>query len=202
MIKDLKTEEKILRAAKEVFSNKGLDGARMQEISEKANINKSLLHYYFRTKDKLFETIVDQIANAFFPVIVTDLTTEEPIEKKIELFAVRYICFIQEHPFLPNFVLNMINQNPGKLLSLLKIKDISKKLGLQELIDNEAAKGNIKKVDANQLLINVLSLCIFPFIAKPMLFKVLNYNEKKFEEMIEERKTIVPDVINSWLKSK
>ena len=57
MKKDLSTEEKILNAAKKVFLTKGMDGARMQDIADEAGINKALLHYYFRSKDKLFEQI-------------------------------------------------------------------------------------------------------------------------------------------------
>ena len=55
--KDHNAEERILAAAKKVFTTKGMAGARMQDIADEAVINKALVHYYFRDKDKMFEVV-------------------------------------------------------------------------------------------------------------------------------------------------
>src|SRR5665647_861310 len=106
------TEEKIFEAATEVFIEKGMDGARMQDIASYAGINKALLHYYYRTKDQLFnavfEMILKQILKKFAPVFDDTLTLEE----KIRFFFKEHIAFLQANPRLPGFLLNEVNRNP------------------------------------------------------------------------------------------
>ncbi|UCG28570.1 MAG: TetR/AcrR family transcriptional regulator, partial [Bacteroidales bacterium] len=99
------TEALIFEAAKRVFGRKGLDGARMQEIADEAGINKALLHYYFRTKEKLFEAVLTDIFQSFFPkamVIMAD--PDISIREKIEQFVNIYISLIQENPYMPGFM--------------------------------------------------------------------------------------------------
>src|SRR6185436_18120443 len=114
--KDRSTEEKILAAAKKVFTHEGMAGARMQDIADEARINKALLHYYFRSKDKLFETIFLLEAQKFFPKINMIFESDTPLFEKIEKFVNEYITEIQENPYLPWFVLNEINRQPDTFL--------------------------------------------------------------------------------------
>ena len=85
--KDSNTEQIILKAARKVFTHKGFDGARMQEIADEAGINKALLHYYFRSKDKLFEAIFKEVITTFFPRIISVLTSDLSLFEKITLFT-------------------------------------------------------------------------------------------------------------------
>lgn len=87
MDKDLTTEQKILEAARKIFLEKGLDGARMQDIADKAGINKAMLHYYFRSKDKLFEQIFLEVAGHFLPKIMAIFESERLCLKKLKPFA-------------------------------------------------------------------------------------------------------------------
>ena len=91
MKKDFTTEEKILTAAKQVFLTRGMDGARMQDIADEAGINKALLHYYFRSKDQLFEKIFLEVAHAFLPRVLGILESESTLFEKIERFCNEYI---------------------------------------------------------------------------------------------------------------
>src|SRR5271169_392301 len=113
---DQPTKEKILAAAKKVFMTKGMAGARMQDIADEAGINKALLHYYFRSKDKLFEMIYLEEAKKFFPKISMIFQSELPLFEKIKQFADEYISEILENPYLPWFVFNEINRDPDKFL--------------------------------------------------------------------------------------
>src|SRR3954452_616752 len=112
MKKDLSTEEKILNAAKKVFLTKGMDGARMQDIADEAGINKALLHYYFRSKDKLFEQIFLKVTTSFLPKIFLILKGEDTLFEKIERFCEVYITQIIKTPYVPIFILNEINRQP------------------------------------------------------------------------------------------
>ena len=117
---DKQTEEKIFEAATDVFVEKGMDGARMQDIASLAGINKALLHYYFRTKDQLFNAVFEMIARKilkkFAPVFDENLS----LEAKIRFFFREHIAFLQENPKLPAFILNEVNRNPARIKKLLK----------------------------------------------------------------------------------
>ena len=106
------TQAKILSAAKQVFLLKGMAGARMQDIADEAGINKALLHYYFRSKEKLFETIFSEALNQFFPKIAHIIESDITLFQKIESFCSEYITTMQQNAYLPLFVLNEVNKQP------------------------------------------------------------------------------------------
>ncbi len=199
--KDQSTEEKILAAARKAFLSKGLAGARMQDIADEAGINKALLHYYFRSKEKLFEMIFMEAAQKLFPKINFIFESNMPLFEKIEHFADEYISVMVENPYLPLFVLNEINQNPVSFF-----KKLNEKFGFPdpklflEQIEKEIKKGNIKRINPVQLFMNMLSLCIFPFMAKPMFQLRMGLVESHFREFMEQRKKEVPKFIIDSIK--
>jgi len=198
---DQPAEAKILLAARKVFLTKGLAGARMQDIADEAGIHKALLHYYFRSKDKLFEMVFMEAAQKLFPKINFIFESDMPLLEKIEHFADEYITVMVENPYLPSFVLNEINQNPVSFFKKLneKFGFPNPKLFLKQ-IESEVKKGKIKRIDPIQLFINMLSLCIFPFMAKPILQMRLDMGETKFRQFMELRKKEVPKFIIDAIK--
>ena len=114
---DTSTEEKILEAAKKVFTSKGMYGARMQDIADEAGINKALLHYYFRSKQKLFEVIFAAAAQKLFTKINFIFESDMPLFEKIEHFTEEYITVMMESPYLPLFVLNELSQDSQAFLN-------------------------------------------------------------------------------------
>ena len=198
--KDLTTEQKILEAAKKVFLAKGLDGARMQDIADEAGINKALLHYYFRSKDKLFEQIFAEVAGHFLPKILAIFESEETVFKKIETFCIEYMNQINETPYVPIFILNEINRHPEEFLKKVfgnKMPPVDKIL---KQLEKEKKQGIIKKVDPLQLLLNMLSLCVFPFVARPVIQLIDGMDRTRFNTMIEQRKKEVPKLIIDSIK--
>ncbi len=201
------TEDVIFDAAREVFTEKGFDGARMQEIAEKANINKALLHYYYRTKEKLFNAIFERVFGDFIPKITGMLETDVPLVEKIEFFVEHYIDFIMRNPHIPSFIIHELNRHPQRVIDL-----IGNKTGLiknnafgkfAESVEQEIKKGNIISVDPEQLIVNIIGLCIFPFVAKPILMGVIFKNDKKrYREFLESRKKEVAQFIISAIRKK
>lgn len=190
--KDLSTEQKILAAAKKVFVRKGFAGARMQDIADEAGINKALLHYYFRKKDKLFEMIFAEAAERLFPRINLIFESDLPLFEKIERFTSEYIDTIRENEFLPLFVLNEMHQDPNYLIRKIWPETARPKPGkfLQQ-IQQEIARGNIREISPIQLLMHLVSLCIFPFVGKPMIQLNLGLDSFQFDSLMEQRKTEV-----------
>ena len=119
------TENQILIAAREVFISKGFEGARMQEIADHAGINKALLHYYFRSKDKLFEAVFSEVAGNLFPAMAQIFIAELGVKEKITFLVKIYLKGISENPFIPAFVLNTLNTNPERFLYYIKRSEIN-----------------------------------------------------------------------------
>ena len=195
------TEEKILAAAKKVFISKGMSGARMQDIADEAGINKALLHYYFRSKEKLFEVIFLEAAQKLFPKINSIFESDMPLFQKIEHFSEEYITVMAENPYLPLFVLNEINQDPETFLNKIWGKqNLPRPQKFLEQIEKEVRKGTIKKVSPLHLLMNLISLSVFPFVAKSMIQFTLSLDELQYRAIMEQRKKEIPKFIIDSIK--
>ncbi|SDI52692.1 TetR/AcrR family transcriptional regulator [Winogradskyella thalassocola] len=199
--KDENTEEQILVAAKNVFQTKGMDGARMQEIADKAGINKAMLHYYYRNKQLLFEAVFKNAFSLLAPQLNAVLNDDSSIEDKIKNFTSNYITFIVKHPYLPNFIIQELNRNPD---FILKMKDNPAFPNIEKFkiqVDDEVAKGVIKPISAEQLFINIMALNIFPFVAKPLIMAFTSANDKHYQQLMEDRKTEVANFIINSIKN-
>ncbi len=194
------TEDKILTAAQTVFIRKGMDGARMQEIANEAGINKALLHYYFRTKEKLFEAIFKKVFSKILPNLMDMVNSAEPFETKLTRFIENYIDLLQKNPFLPTFILKEMNRDPGFLASLIKASGVQPEL-LFAMFEREMAAGKIRRMDPRDLLINILSLSIFPIASKPLMsIMFFENNRTAYDAFIESRKETVKEFILNSIK--
>jgi len=199
--KNIPAQEKILEAARKVFTTRGMAGARMQDIADEAGINKALLHYYFRDKEKLFELVFLEEAQKFFPKINTIFQSDNTLFEKIEAFVDEYITEMQENPYLPWFVMNEINRDPDQFLyKIWGKKNLPNTSKFLMQIDKEVKKGTIKRISPLHLLMNLLSMTIFPFVARPMMQRNLGMTELQFKAAMEERKKEIPKFIIDSIK--
>jgi len=197
------TEEIIFDAAQKVFIEKGFNGARMEAIAREASINKALLHYYYRTKEKLFKAIFERVFKSFMPKIVNFLEADISVFTKIEMFVESYIDLIMKNPFIPNFIISEINRNPGNIAEMLGNasgiiqNDAFGKFS--QLIKKEVEKGTIHPIDPEQLIVNLISLCVFPFVARPIIQGIIFKNDKDhFQQfLLVRKKEVVKFIINA-----
>ena len=188
--------ERIKAAASRVFSTKGLDGARMQDIADEARINKAMLHYYFRNKQQLFEMIFEELLTRVFSALEALVADHASFEDRIRAFVSTQITIISEFPAMPLFVLLEARKDP----ELLSRKFVGKPLDMvrqrfSDMVDREVSSGRIRPVTFDQLFINILSLSVYPVVAEPMIRFVLGMESGAFQSMIENRKTLVADLI-------
>jgi len=194
-------EERILAAARKVFTTRGMAGARMQDIADEAGINKALLHYYFRDKDKLFETIFLEEAQRFFPKINTIFSSDDPLFDKIEAFVHEYIDEMLENPYLPWFVMNELHRDPDQFMyKVWGNNNLPRPAKFLEQIEREIKKGKIKRIHPLHLLMNLLSMTIFPFVAQPMITRNLGLSEMQFRQIMAQRKKEIPKFIIDAIK--
>ena len=188
---DSSTEEKIYEAARRIFILKGMEGARMQEIADEAGINKALLHYYFRSKERLFEAIFSEIIKFAFPKLTKIIVSEESIISKIEQVIDAYVELLIKHPFIPGFIMKELNRDPSGLFKLVV------KFGLnpQFIVDHIQAamdRGEIIQMKPQHLAVNIVSMCVFPFAARPILsFVIFKDNQKELEAFYAERADVI-----------
>jgi TetR/AcrR family transcriptional regulator len=189
------TREKVIEAAKEVFVNKGYGGARMQEIADLAGINKGLLHYYFKSKENLFRAVIIQAVNLIAPKLGHLMKSDKELRVKIREFIELYIDLLIQNPHLPMFVMAEISRHEGLFLrDLMKENEINPmKIMLQ--IQMEMEMGTIRRMNPLNLLMNILSMCIFPFIAKPIFMEATGINQEDFLKVMELRKKEVTEFV-------
>lgn len=195
-------ESVILEAARKVFLQHGLEGASMQMIADVAGINKALLHYYYRSKERLFEAVFEEAFNKFFPEIGSLMTSDTDLYEKIEMFVDLYITGLKKYPQIPLFILHELNRDPSRVVErIMRIKDVPEVIIAQ--VEEEYRRGNITRIDPFQLMINLISLCIFPFIARPIIQGVfLQGDATRFDELMESRKKEIPRFIFQSIKAK
>lgn len=196
------TEDKILNAAQDVFVRKGMDGARMQEIADEAGINKALLHYYFRTKERLFQAIFKKVLSKILPNIMLMVESDLPIEEKLGFFIEKYIDLLIKNPFMPAFILREINRDPEFLASLFAGSGIDY-APIFKMFQKEMDEGRITQMNPHDLIVNILSLCIFPIATRPLLSIMLFDNDKKaYNDFIIKRKDSVKTFISNAILIK
>lgn len=189
-------ESKIMNAARLVFMEKGYDGARMQQIAEKAGMNKALLHYYFGSKDKLFLAVFEAEMTKLLSSLLAVFFSDKPFSDKIRDFFEMHFGFLLENPMIPRFIVTEMTRHPDKLDVFFRyFRDMGIYKKFENLINESIKKGEIKEIQAIQLMLNLLSLSIFPVLASPMLQGVMDIPEEEYNKILVERKELVAEFV-------
>lgn len=198
---DNTTEQKIIDAAEMVFHEKGFDGARMQEIADKANINKGLLHYYFKSKDALFDAIFKMAVKRMSGNIHSILKMEISLEEKIDLIIDSYMNLLLRNSSLPRFVITEINKDSDKFIKKYLNGEINNVFNqFIASVQKEIEIGKIKNIEPKHLFMNMISMIFFPFIGKPMIQVLIGVDNKEFNKLMIERREHVKLFIKQALQ--
>lgn len=196
------TEEKIIDAARSVFMKKGMDGARMQEIADEAGINKALLHYYFRSKEKLFDAIFGQIIKIAFPKITGIISSDADFMTKLDQFLDAYLDILLKHPYFPGFVLKEVNRDSSLFIKLMTKHGFSP-LPVYDVINKAVEKGEIIPIEPMHLIANVIGMCVFPFAARPIIeFAAFDEDKNATDKFFKERKAVIKEFVIRSLEVK
>lgn len=172
----------------------------MQEIAEEAGVNQALLHYYFRSKERLSEAVFRETAGRMFTAIIQILGGDTPIVDKVDRMVDTYLTAMSRAPFLPGYIISELHHHPKRIPQLLGDvagADLAEALRpafakLEKQLAAEARASRMRRISAPQFVVNLLSLCIFPFAARPMLRAALGFDDDEFTRFIEQRRTDLP----------
>jgi AcrR family transcriptional regulator len=175
-LKDSSTEEKILEAAKSEFLEFGLYGARMQSIANRAGMNKALLHYYFRNKEKLFDKVFESALERYFSNM--DVLSEEQLDfkERVHRLADRFLDFLTEYPQMALFLIKEVSANQALFIEKVEKSQKGNTTLLKALMDANR-KGLISVQDPMLFFVQLISLCTYPFVAKPLFSVIAERNE-------------------------
>jgi TetR/AcrR family transcriptional regulator len=195
MVLHTETEEKIIASAEHLFYQKGKAGTSMQDIADDAGINRTLLNYYFRSKDQLFEAVFRKAMGRFVPNLAAMLNTDMTFEDYVTAMVEMIIDTMLENPQIPIFVLQELSSNPERMPQMIKEMGVDPAKAMKKM-EEKGSVLSMSGMDPRQVILNLISLCIFPFAAKPVVLEILyNGDQEAYIDAMKERKILLPRII-------
>ncbi len=193
MKQDDSTETRIRQVARDMFIEKGYAKTTSRDIAKRAGTNLALLNYYFRSKEQLFKQIMMESLHDFFELVIGILDNHETtLKQKLSLLSDKYIDALIRQPDLPMFILSELRTHPKEFLnSFLHNLKIKQTVIFRQLKDH-VGKSKLQKIDPFHFMMNLMSMLLFPFIARPLLGHVMELDPKAFEKLMNERKQLIP----------
>ena len=200
MVLNTETEQKIVASAEKLFYQKGKAGASMQDIADDAGINRTLLNYYFRSKDQLFEAVFRSALSRFVPTLAAMLQSDMSFQEYVPRMIATVIDAMLENPQIPSFVLQELSSNPDRMPQIIREMGIDPDHTVGKLVkESEQLPGGVD--GARQALINLLSLCIFPFAARPVITEILYGGDAEaYTRAMRERKELLPVLVRRLME--
>ena len=194
--KDGDTERRILDAAHAVFLRRGTAGARTQEIAREAGVNSALLHYYFRTKDRLALAVFQRAASQLMPAVIGVLASDAELDEKVARVIDVEVRQLLAAPYLPGYIISELTHHPERAAHLFsaatgltpdQIRARVFKV-LRSQINARVKARRMHPISPEQFVINLLALCVFPFAARPMVMALAGLDEAGFKQFAERRR--------------
>ncbi|MCB0285012.1 MAG: TetR/AcrR family transcriptional regulator [Calditrichaeota bacterium] len=198
-----KSELKIFQAAKEIFLEKGKEGASMREIAKRADINASMLYYYFRSKDKLYERVFIEELHTFFGDFIDSFVETVDFQAFLHRFIDTYTDKLAKHPHIIRFILWELDRGAGLVTQTLHAifdeRGFSRNPLLQR-VEQAISDGHIRRVDPLNLILTLIGACLYPFIARPIVERIFTETDILDQDFSRRRKTEIFDVIWNGVK--
>lgn len=188
---ELNTEQVILEAAEAEFLEKGYGNAKMMAIAKRANVAHSMLHYYFRSKENLFQTIFLKKAQMLLPLFEGTLDKRLPFLDTVRILMETQFNFLAQNPKLPLFLLTEIltnKKNKALLMDVLSQKIMFILSKLNGMLDEEIKKRTVRPIQFQDLIMNVISINASTFLVLPIFQDIAGENEENIENMLAERR--------------
>ena len=189
------TEKLIKETAKRVFFQKGLLNATTQQIADEAGVNRALIHYYFRSRDQLFKAILEEAVNETRNKVDSIFNSDEPFKVKISKYLDVFIDRNAEFPYMQNFIITEIMQDPEKMKEHFSRKRNHMLKHIVPPLTKEIESGNMEAIDPEHFIVNMMSMCSYPLVAKPFIQNMFSYDDKMYRKFLKERKQVIYKVL-------
>lgn len=188
--KDKKTEQHIIDTAMHVFFTEGRLHATTQDIADTAQVNRTLIHYYFKSRDQLFDTVFERARLESIRETQSLLCAALPFRNKIEQFVEVFLLRLQTYPFLEISMTASIQEG-------IYLKDKPEAFMQQFIteVQQEMDKGTIQRSNPVHFIMNLFSLVVYPFIVKPLNQHLFGLNEQEYENIVKERKSVIMNTL-------
>ena len=205
---DADSETRILDAAHAVFTRRGTAGARMAEIAREAGVNHALVHYYFRTKQRLAEAVFRRAIGQIFPAMLAVFASELPIEEKVRRIVSAQVDMLLENRYLPGYLLAELNHYPERAEQLLSsmagaTPDVVRPRlfgKLAEQLEAAARGGALRPISPQAFVLNLVSMVVYPFAARPLVMAIMGLDDARFAAMMNQRKVELPEFFLAALR--
>ena len=202
MVLQTDTEQKIIASAEKLFYQKGKAGTSMQDIADDAGINRTLLNYYYRSKDQLFEAVFRKALESFVPNLAALLRSDRSFEEYVPALVETIIDTMISSPQIPIFVLQELSSNPERMPQMIREMGIDPAIAMEKM-QKSGQVPSVMGMDPRQVILNLLSLCIFPFAARSVVTEVLFGGDTgAYLDAMEERKKILPVLVKQFMMQK
>jgi TetR/AcrR family transcriptional regulator len=198
---DQESRERILNAAHAVFLRKGTANSRTQEIADEAGVNKALVHYYFGTKSALADAIFERALGTITPRIFGILADpNRTIEEKVPAIVREQIDFHSTRPYLAGYLLSEMHAEPERVARLIGGQGGVPLDVIRRQLREAARAGKLRPISAEQFVVNLMGLLIFPFAIRPALGALLSLDSTRWPAFLEERRRLLPDFFLAGLR--
>jgi AcrR family transcriptional regulator len=197
------TEERILEAAETLFLNQGFANTTTGQIAQMAGCNQALVHYYYRTKEKLFEQIFEKKFREIVPIITSKFDTGKTFQEKIKNIVEAHFDFLTSNPKFFPFIYSEVTANPERIKSLVEkmsVIPVEKLVQLDKELQAEIKKGKVAKISSIDLALTIGSLNLGFVMMTTMMKSIANYSDKEINAMKETRKKEIVKTILERLK--
>jgi TetR/AcrR family transcriptional regulator len=189
------TESLIKETAKRIFFQKGMIKATTQQIADEAGVNRALIHYYFRSRDLLFKTVLEEAISETRDKVDSVFNSNEPFKTKISKYLDVFIDRNAEFPYIQNFIVTEIMRDANKMKEYSSRKKSHMMKHIVPLLNAEIKSGGMKPIDPEHFIVNMMSMCSYPLVAKPMIQSMFSYDDKTYRKFLKERKQVIYKVL-------
>jgi AcrR family transcriptional regulator len=190
-VAEAQTEKLIKEKAKLLFFQKGLLNATTQEIADEAGVNRALIHYYFRSRELMLDTLLNETLIEKKQRVRSVLTSDLPFKKKIAHYINVLIDYGLTYPYLDNFIISETAKNPDKIREFCSKDTVKSSDLIRDQLEKEIKNKNLAPISAEHFMVNLSSLCNYPLLAKSVLQTIHGMTDTAYRKFLLERKQII-----------
>ncbi|HEY3402596.1 MAG TPA: TetR/AcrR family transcriptional regulator [Ohtaekwangia sp.] len=188
---EAQTEKLIKQKARILFFQKGFLNATTQEIADEAGVNRALIHYYFRSREQMLDILLDESLLEKKERVQNILTSSLPFKEKIARYIDVIVNYGLTYPYLDNFIISETARRPDKIKAFCSANKIKSSDLIREELEKEIKKGTLQEITAEHFIVNLISLCNYPLLAKPVLQAIHGLTDNAYRKFLLDRKQII-----------